>query len=169
MASDSAVKVPTQQSVKAYVLSIAQVLNPIGTIRSFNVSTNPATLLGFGTWTAHGAGRVEVCLNAADTGIFDTVDGTYGEKTHTLLSGESGLVGHNHIQDAHRHVECAESNSSGGSLLMVGDATGGGNQTTSSSTSSTTATNQAIAAANAVSAHNNIQPSIVTYRWVRTA
>jgi hypothetical protein len=38
-------------------------------------STNPSSLLGFGTWVAFGAGRVLVGFNAADP-LFDTAEET---------------------------------------------------------------------------------------------
>jgi len=79
----------------SHTTAVMERLNPIGTIRSFNVATNPATLLGFGTWAAHGAGRVDVCINASDT-EFDTLGETGGEKTHLLTGAESGEKGHNH-------------------------------------------------------------------------
>ena len=62
----------TQLSTTAYVTSaittaIAAVklaLYPVGSIYTqATVATNPATLLGFGTWAAFGAGRVMVGLD----------------------------------------------------------------------------------------------------------
>ncbi len=44
------------------------------------VSTNPATLLGFGTWSSIAAGRVLVGLDSGD-GNFDAVEETGGAKT----------------------------------------------------------------------------------------
>lgn len=54
---------------------------PLGTIFSSTSSVNPATLLGYGTWTAFGAGKVLVSLDAGDVD-FDTVEETGGAKTH---------------------------------------------------------------------------------------
>ena len=68
---------------------------PVGSIYiNASVATNPATLLGFGTWAAFGAGRVMVGLDAGQT-EFDTAEETGGAKTHTLTTGElpaSGLT-----------------------------------------------------------------------------
>jgi hypothetical protein len=53
---------------------------PVGSVFVSVVSTNPATLLGYGTWTEMGAGRVLVGLDAGDPD-FDTVEEVGGSKT----------------------------------------------------------------------------------------
>lgn len=148
MASDSATKVASQQSIKAYVLSIASQLNPIGTIREFDVSTNPNTLLGFGTWTAFGTGRVTVAIDAGQT-EFDTNGETGGAKTHTLSVEE---------MPAHKHaLGYSFSNGTVVSEVRSGDTSG-------ASPDSSMMENTG-----GGGAHNNLQPYIVVYRWVRTA
>lgn len=91
MASDSATQLATQQSIKAYVdaqliaaVSAAkEALFPVGSYY-FNgaVSTNPATLLGFGTWVAV-AGKTLFGLDGTQT-EFDTLLETGGAKTKNL-------------------------------------------------------------------------------------
>lgn len=53
---------------------------PIGSIFISAVSTNPADLFGFGTWTAFGAGRVLVGVDPTDAAI-DAAEKTTGAKT----------------------------------------------------------------------------------------
>lgn len=53
---------------------------PVGSVFIAVVSTNPATLLGYGTWNAFGAGRVLVGVDTGDPD-FDTVEETGGAKT----------------------------------------------------------------------------------------
>jgi len=65
-----------------------QAVWPIGSIFISAVSTNPATLLGFGTWSAFGAGKVMVGLDANDTD-FDVVEETGGAKTATPTGSNS--------------------------------------------------------------------------------
>jgi hypothetical protein len=59
-------------------------------------ATNPGTLLGFGTWTAFGAGRVMVGFDSGNA-LFDTAEETGGSAdaitvshTHTGTTGASG-------------------------------------------------------------------------------
>ena len=166
-------------------LAITAWNNPVGTIREFYVSTNPATLLGFGTWAAYGTGRVTVGIDSGDTD-FDTVGETGGAKTVTLTSSESGVPAHLHSvnppatdTDNDTHTHTAASN---GAFVTAGTGTnaniqiGGSSYITTSLNSNTHNHSVDIAqfnsgdntAANASSAHNNIQPSIVVYRWRRT-
>ena len=126
-----------------------QAVYPVGSIYiNAAVSTNPATLLGFGTWAAFGAGRVIVGLNASDSD-FDTAQETGGAKTHTLTVAE--IPSHTHTstlkgngEDENQNIPSASDNTDP-SLTMTTDATGGGG------------------------AHNNLQPYIVAYMWSRTA
>jgi hypothetical protein len=92
----------TKLATTAFVQAIKQSLHPVGSIYiNATNNTNPATLLGFGTWTAFGAGRVPVGFNAADP-LFDTAEETGGSKdaivvahTHTGTT-DNQSVGHTH-------------------------------------------------------------------------
>ena len=122
---------------------------PVGSIYIAVVSTNPATLLGFGTWSAFGTGRTLVGIDAGDTD-FDTVEETGGAKTHTLT--ESEIPGH-------VHAENAPSSASGGAMKFGIDTNASGSQAAGLNTAST----------GGGGAHNNVQPYIVCYFWKRTA
>ena len=67
----------------ALKIAILEADNPIGHVRIESNNTNPATYLGFGTWTLIGAGRTIVGINTSDSD-FNTVNKTGGEKTHRL-------------------------------------------------------------------------------------
>src|SRR3990167_4928131 len=154
---------------------------PVGVVFISVLSTNPATLLGFGTWAAFGAGRVLVGLNSGDTD-FDVAEETGGAKTHTLTSAEMPAHthvqdAHNHTQDAHNHTQDAHSHTQASTTTATGS---GSNRLGTTDTSSTavntgnaTATNQAATATNqntgSGSAHNNLPPFFVVYMWKRTA
>jgi hypothetical protein len=62
---------------------------PVGSIyTNATDATNPGTLLGFGTWTAFGAGRVAVGFDAGNV-LFDTAEETGG-------SADAIVVSHTH-------------------------------------------------------------------------
>lgn len=121
---------------------------PVGSVFIAVVSTNPATLLGYGTWAAFGAGRVLVGLDAADPD-FDTVEEIGGAKTHTLTEAEI---------PAHTHTQDAPTSASGGSRRFATDTNASGS--VSDGTTGSTGGG---------GAHNNLQPYIVVYMWKRTA
>ena len=63
--------------------SFLDTIYPIGSIyTNATDSTNPGTLLGFGTWVSFGAGRVTVGIDSSDSD-FDTAEETGGAKTTT--------------------------------------------------------------------------------------
>lgn len=149
----------------ASAASIGNILYPVGCIYQSIVATSPATLFGFGTWVAFGTGRVLVGYDAGQ-GEFDMVEETGGAKTHTLSTAE--LASHNHTQDAHGHNydgDIASFVTGEASSINFGDgAASNPNYTVGIKTA--TATNQATGSG---SAHNNLQPYVVVYRWKRTA
>jgi len=153
---------------------------PVGSIFTSVVATNPATLLGFGTWAAFAAGRVLVGLDAGQT-EFDAVRETGGAKTHTLQTTE--IPAHTHVQDAHNHTQNAHTHSflprssTSGSVSSIVTGTLDTSSTISGSNQphvqNATAVNQAATAVNQNAggggAHNNLQPYITVYMWERTA
>ena len=164
---------------------------PVGSVYISIVSTNPATLLGVGTWSAFATGRTLVGIDAGQT-EFDTVEETGGAKTHTLITAEMPSHthtqdAHTHIQDAHTHVQNAHSHVQGVNSAATGGLSGYTADTSTNtrvnsgySTSDTTAVNQNATATNQNAtatnqntggggAHNNLQPYIVVYMWKRTA
>ena len=123
---------------------------PVNAVFIAVVSTNPATLLGYGTWAAFATGRVLVGIDPGQT-EFDVVEETGGAKTHTLTIAE--MPAHDHMQRRHATATGAlsgittaadASSSNPGDLGPVTGQTGGGG------------------------AHNNLQPYIVVYMWKRT-
>ncbi len=79
----------TTIATTAFVQAAIALLYPVGSIyTNASVSTNPATLLGFGTWTAFGAGRVMVGFDSGNA-LFDTAEETGG-------SANAITVSHNH-------------------------------------------------------------------------
>jgi hypothetical protein len=134
---------------------------PVGSIyMNASDSTNPSTLLGFGTWTAFGAGRVPVGIDSSDTD-FDTAEETGGAKTHTLDLDE---------MPSHRHGGIYPAGSAGlySEAFDVDNATSG---STLSQEKFTTYTggDETDGTQGTTQAHNNLQPYIVVHMWKRTA
>ena len=91
-------------AASAAVTSALAAVYPVGSIYiNAGVSTNPATLLGFGTWTAFGAGRVMVGLNASDAS-FDTLEETGGSKDAILVQHNHAFSGTTATTGAHQHA-----------------------------------------------------------------
>ena len=166
---------------------------PVGSVFTSVVSTNPATLLGFGTWAAFGAGRILIGRDAGDAD-FDTAEETGGAKTSTAILAHTHSItdpGHTHTQNAHTHVQDAHSHTlpvgatddtaAPFDRADAGSNTGGANATTATGTA--TATNQSATAVNqsastGITATNSagsgasfslMNPYIVVYFWKRTA
>lgn len=76
----------TTAFVQAARTATLEAVYPVGSIYiNATNSTNPGTLLGFGTWVAFGAGRVPVGFNASDP-LFDTAEETGGSKDAIAVS-----------------------------------------------------------------------------------
>lgn len=142
-------------SKKLSISALLGLVYPIGSIFTATVSTNPATLFGFGTWAAFGAGRVPVGIDAGDAD-FDSVEETGGAKTVTLTAAQSGVPAHTHIQ---QRLPTA----SGAVIGFTVDTSMSGTPADSG------VTTKANTAADASQAHTNLQPYIVVYMWKRTA
>lgn len=147
----------------ATAAEVAALIYPVGAIYISTLSTNPATLLGFGTWAAWGAGRVIVGRDGNDTD-FDTAEETGGAKTHTLQSSE--MPSHTHVQNSHVHAMQRFPTATGGSTGFTVDTSMSGTVAAANDTAAATPTNQNTGGGGA---HNNLQPYIVAYMWKRTA
>ena len=153
----------TTIATTAFVQAAIALLYPVGSIyTNASVSTNPATLLGFGTWTAFAAGRVMVGFDAGNA-LFDTAEETGGSAdaitvshTHTATSTDSG----------HLHTQ-TEYNQPG-----IGNAGGGGarvNAVTANTGTGFANITTTVASAGSSGTNANYQPYITVYIWKRTA
>jgi len=150
--TDKPVSTAVTAAIAAAVSATKQALYPVGSIyTNASDSTNPATLLGFGTWTAFAAGRVPV--GKASSGTFATIGATGGEETHTLSVTE--IPSHQHGLDNN-----SQTHSAGSSYSHTAGA-GSWNFGTMGAS--------ATQYSGGGGAHNNLQPYIVVYMWQRTA
>jgi len=171
------------QAVKAATLAAVY---PVGSIyTNATSSTNPATLLGFGTWSAFGAGRVPVGFNASDA-LFNAAEKTGGSKnaivvshTHTATStvtdpGHTHGVWSNSTDTGSVVRGWGNTGSTSVSALNV-TSTGyrttlGGNNIQGIETKTTGVTAATTVASTGSSGTNaNLPPYITVYMWKRTA
>lgn len=125
---------------------IGKLLFPVGCVYTETTGVNPGTSLGFGTWTAFGAGRVLVGNGTSDQAF--AAGATGGESNHTLTTAE---------MPSHTHTTTLAANATAGGTAnyFAGNNSGSASPVTSSTGSD--------------GAHNNLQPYIVVFFWKRTA
>ena len=157
----------TSIATTAFVQAALAALYPVGSIyTNATVATNPGTLLGFGTWTAFGAGRVMVGFNSGNA-LFDTAEETGGSAdaitvshTHTATSTDSG---HTHVQDG--NIGGFFQYSAGGGQPGIGIPLQANVNVGISTANITTI----IDPAGSSGTNANYQPYITVYMWKRTA
>jgi len=171
----------TKLATTAFVAAALASLYPVGSIyTNAAVSTNPATLLGFGTWSAFAAGRVMVGLDASNA-AFDTAQETGGSANAVVVSHSHTATvtdpGHGH---PYRHTNQTN---------ITNDANGGGIMTDENATQrnvdayngtpenvydkaiggNTTGISVGISTTGSSATNANLPPYIVVYMWRRTA
>lgn len=168
-------------AAEAYTNTALEALWPVGSIMHTTVNTNPATLLGFGTWSQIAQGRVVIGvgtgtdINSNTLTVTEGAGGdTVGEYSHKLLAGESGQPGFTATSggesNQHTHTQF------GAGSPGVSVNTNSPSATASSFANNTTGSDSTghthsvtVSGAAAGSGHNNIQPFFGVYIWQRTA
>lgn len=149
---------------------------------------NPSKNFG-GTWQLLCPGRTLVCVDTSQS-EFNTLKKTGGSKTHILTTAQ--MPSHTHTQNAHSHGASSGSggshthvfrvrhfvkNGTGGTVSTMGFASdnndtsatsvlSAGAHTHSITVNKVTASNQNTGGGQA---HNNLQPFMAVYIWVRIA
>lgn len=152
----------------AFVKQALALMYPVGSVYiNATNSTNPATLLGFGTWVAFGAGRVPVGFDGSDT-LFNSAEKTGGSKDAIVVSHDHTLT----INDggSHRHAIWGNySDTAGRHRLGTTDWTAtiwDNNYTEYDGTHSHTGT---VSSNGSSGVNANLPPYITVYMWKRTA
>jgi len=126
-------------------------------------------LLGFGTWTAFGAGRVMVGLNGSDS-LFDTLEETGGSKdaivvshTHTATVTDPG-----HVHQMTRVLTDANTDApfDATSEFSSSDDANYANRNTDSATTGISVSNSTTGSSGT---NANLPPYITVAMWKRTA
>lgn len=171
---------PANANIQAHVTAAHAPLQawPVGSVFVAVVNTSPATLLGYGTWAAFGAGRVLIGRDAGDPD-FDVAEETGGAKkvaaTAQAFTGTQSTVVVNHV-----HTLATGSGATGNFSQVIGtvDTSSGGTGATPTQTALGTRSGNPVGGAagytpagtNASGAATSvIQPYIVVYLWKRTA
>ena len=172
----STTQIATTAYVAAAIASAKDALLPVGTIYTqAGVATNPATLLGFGTWEEYGAGKAIIGVDASNT-LFDTLGETGGvaditisgtTDSHTLTLDQ--IPSHNHAGDAHSTSGTGDFVAQGAQGLLSRLI---GSLTPSTSTSFVPANGGDQGHTHDITydgTNANYQPYITVYMWKRTA
>jgi hypothetical protein len=151
--------------VQVVVTAALSAVYPVGSIYiNAGVTTNPATLLGFGTWTAFGAGRVAVGFDAGNA-LFDTAEET-GGSANTIVVSHTHTATSTVTDPGHNHSYTINTTTTGGSGGGTNWAGFGSTNTGSKTTGVTVATTNSTEGASGTNA--NYQPYITVYMWKRT-
>jgi hypothetical protein len=161
----------TQLATTAFVQAALQAIYPIGSIYiNATNSTNPGTLLGFGTWVAFGAGRVPVGFNASDP-LFDTAEETGGSKDAIVVSHTHTATSTSTVTDPGHDHDILPGLTDLDQLRVGGGRSTASGQTASTETATTgitVATTTTVASSGASGTNANLQPYITVYMWKRT-
>ena len=127
---------------------------PVGIVITLGVSTNPATLLGIGTWTAITG---KVIVGKAGSGTFNTLDATGGAETHTHADGSYAVnIG----------ITTSGANSTNQKLSNVG---GSGTPDVALNGHTHTVDPASTDVSGTSAAGSSLQPYICKYIWQRTS
>ena len=159
----------TQIATTGFVKNVLEnYIYPVGSIY-FNmaVSTNPGTLLGFGTWAAYAEGRVLGGFQSS--GTFDALDESLGAETASAGTSGSTTLSTSQIP-AHSHKVA-------GGEHATGSYDNGDNFQANNLTSVSSARAYQVDTSSAGSggghthtiAGSTLQPSVTVHMWKRTA
>jgi hypothetical protein len=161
-AGDNSTQIATTAYADAAIAAAKQALYPVGSIYiNAGVTTNPATLLGFGAWVAFGAGRVMVGLDAGDA-LFDTLEETGGSK-------DAIVVSHTHSITDPGHFHTTRAGSTDGQDKISAGPEGERGAVMVNIDSDTKTTGISVDSTGSSGTNANLQPYITVAMWKRTA
>ena len=167
-AATNSTQIATTAFVQTTKTAILEAIYPVGSVyTNATDSTNPATLLGFGTWSAFGAGRVAIGdgggFTAGATG--GSADAIVVSHTHTFSATTNDPGNHTHNiwgdvkTDFGGYGRLPTVSQSGLEAYVSTEAAGAHTHSVSGTTASTGSSGT----------NANLQPYVVVYMWRRTA
>jgi microcystin-dependent protein len=170
----------TQIATTAFVTAALIAAYPIGSIYMSTVSTNPGTLLGFGTWVAYGQGRMPISADGTYTagstgGAATTTLSTANLPSHThTFSATSGAMSAN---STHQHYVGSNDSTAGyggdaGNREFVQNYNAGNGPATYTNYADISHTHDVSGTTGGTgsgTAVTTISPYIAVYMWNRTA
>ena len=157
----------------APMLDTMKKIYPVGSIYMSTVSTNPATLFGFGTWEAMPAGRVLLAQGKSSWGTTYNAGSTGGEATHQLTVGE--LPAHNHTASTNttgNHTHQFQLYGPNGNTNMNFPSDFDTNYARNKGTTLSAGNHSHTININntgSSQSHNNMQPYLTVYMWKRVS
>ena len=166
--TDSSTKIATTAFVQSAATAAAQAAYPVGSIyMNASSGTNPGTLLGFGTWTALGAGQMLLGAgtNSGNTFAAGSSGGTYAPTMPTHNHGATSTdSGHTHVVTENVWGTSNTYWSGGGSASF-----GPGSYSVTSNTGNANITTTIANATSGDQTLGNLPPYLTVYMWQRTA
>jgi hypothetical protein len=141
-------------TVPSIIRSAINALYPVGCIYSSTAAANPATIFGFGDWTAFGTGKVLIGQGAG------WAAGSTGGSADAIVPSHT----HGITDPQHSHAFASYMAVGGGLLASSATATNSTADTTTVSSTGITINATGVSVTDA-----NLQPYIVVYMWNRTA
>ena len=151
---------------------------PVGSVFTAVVATNPATLLGYGTWSALAAGRVLVGLDVGNP-AFDAAEETGGALTVASAGSNAAEASHTHGYTEvpnHTHPFTINSSTTDGTWASFDSSTTAGTARNFATANPTGGVAQGTTLAGSSHTHaftgsatSVVQPYLVVYFWKRTA
>lgn len=156
----------TDISGSGLLAGVINAIYPVGSIFTSTSVTNPGTLLGIGTWSAYGAGRIIVGEGGSFSGTGGSANAivvTHSHGSGSYVANSAGAHTHNvtgYLDGA--SVTALRSTQNGQTPLSISNAAASAGAHTH--TTSGTSANTGSSGTNA-----NMPPYITTYIWQRTA
>ena len=163
-------QIATTAFVTAAALSLSTIY-PIGSIYTSTVSTTPATLFGFGTWAAFGAGRVLLGdgggYAAGATG--GSADAITVSHTHTASFTGTALGTHQHYVGSNDSTAGFGGDAGNREFVQNYNAGNGPATYTDPLSAGTPSGSVSVTSTGSSGTGANLQPYVVVYMWNRTA